>query len=52
MLTAASTLENRVEGLRIGADDNLAKPFHLAELVARVRAPVTTPSTGSRTRSG
>jgi DNA-binding response OmpR family regulator len=38
MLTAASTLEDRVEGLGIGADDYLAKPFHLAELVARVRA--------------
>src|SRR5262249_14931156 len=38
MLTAASTLEDRVEGLGIGADDYLSKPFHLAELVARVRA--------------
>jgi DNA-binding response OmpR family regulator len=38
MLTAASTLEDRVEGLGLGADDYLAKPFHLAELVARVRA--------------
>ena len=38
MLTAAGSLEDRVEGLRIGADDYLAKPFHLAELVARVRA--------------
>jgi DNA-binding response OmpR family regulator len=38
MLTAAGTLEDRVKGLRIGADDYLAKPFHLAELIARVRA--------------
>ena len=38
MLTAAGTLEDRVEGLTIGADDYLSKPFHLAELVARVRA--------------
>ena len=38
MLTAAGTLEDRVNGLGIGADDYLAKPFHLAELVARVRA--------------
>ncbi len=38
MLTAAGTLEDRVAGLGIGADDYLAKPFHLAELVARVRA--------------
>jgi DNA-binding response OmpR family regulator len=38
MLTAAGSLEDRIEGLGIGADDYLAKPFHLAELVARVRA--------------
>ena len=38
MLTAAGTLEDRVDGLSIGADDYLAKPFHLAELVARIRA--------------
>ncbi len=38
MLTAAGTLEDRVNGLGIGADDYLPKPFHLAELVARVRA--------------
>jgi DNA-binding response OmpR family regulator len=38
MLTAAGTLEDRVDGLTIGADDYLAKPFHLAELVARIRA--------------
>src|ERR1700761_4591497 len=38
MLTAAGTLEDRVEGLTIGANDYLAKPFHIAELVARIRA--------------
>jgi DNA-binding response OmpR family regulator len=38
MLTAAGTLQDRVEGLGIGADDYLAKPFHLVELVARIRA--------------
>lgn len=38
MLTAAGTVEARIEGLGIGADDYLPKPFHLAELVARIRA--------------
>src|SRR5437763_1076679 len=38
MLTAASTIEDRVDGLTLGADDYLSKPFAFAELVARVRA--------------
>ena len=38
MLTAAGTLEDRVSGLELGADDYLAKPFAFTELVARVRA--------------
>ena len=38
MLTAASGVEDRVEGLALGADDYLPKPFAFAELVARVRA--------------
>ena len=38
MLTAAGTVEERVKGLGIGADDYLPKPFHLAELIARIRA--------------
>jgi two-component system, OmpR family, response regulator len=38
MLTALDTLEDKVRGLRIGADDYLAKPFAFEELVARVQA--------------
>ncbi len=38
MLTASGTVDNRVEGLTMGADDYLPKPFALAELVARIRA--------------
>src|SRR4030088_1377499 len=40
MLTARSLVEQRVEGLDVGADDYLTKPFVLAELLARVRALV------------
>jgi DNA-binding response OmpR family regulator len=38
MLTAAVTIEDRVDGLDLGADDYLPKPFAFAELVARLRA--------------
>jgi DNA-binding response OmpR family regulator len=38
MLTAASTVKERVDGLGLGADDYLPKPFDFAELVARIRA--------------
>jgi DNA-binding response OmpR family regulator len=38
MLTAAGSLADRVEGLNLGADDYLAKPFDFPELTARVRA--------------
>ncbi|HEY5097317.1 MAG TPA: response regulator transcription factor [Acidimicrobiales bacterium] len=38
MLTARDTTEDRVEGLNLGADDYLVKPFSFAELVARITA--------------
>ena len=38
MLTALSTLADKLEGLDLGADDYVAKPFSPSELVARVRA--------------
>ena len=43
MLTAAGAVEDRVEGLGIGADDYLPKPCDFAELVARIRALVRRP---------
>jgi len=49
MLTARGEPDQRVEGLDVGADDYLAKPYHFPELLARVRAllrrgPALTPS--------
>ncbi|HST84231.1 MAG TPA: response regulator transcription factor [Kineosporiaceae bacterium] len=38
MLTASSTIADRVDGFSLGADDYLPKPFAFAELVARIRA--------------
>ena len=38
MLTAATTIEDRIDGLELGADDYLCKPFAFAELVARLQA--------------
>jgi DNA-binding response OmpR family regulator len=38
MLTARGDVEDRVRGLDLGADDYVAKPFHFAELMARIRA--------------
>jgi DNA-binding response OmpR family regulator len=38
MLTASTAIAERVEGLTLGADDYLPKPFAFAELVARIRA--------------
>ena len=38
LLTAKSEVEDRIEGLDLGADDYLPKPFAMGELLARVRA--------------
>ena len=40
LLTAKAETEDRIEGLNMGADDYLAKPFAMGELVARVKAMV------------
>ena len=40
IISANGALEDKVAGLELGADDYLSKPFHLAELVARIRSVV------------
>jgi DNA-binding response OmpR family regulator len=45
MLTAARSVQDRVEGLRLGADDYLPKPFDFTELVARIQALARRPGT-------
>ena len=40
IISARDSLEDRIAGLEQGADDYLPKPFHLAELVARIRSVI------------
>lgn len=47
LLSALGEVEDRVEGLNSGADDYLPKPFQFVELVARVRALLRRPKSGS-----
>jgi DNA-binding response OmpR family regulator len=40
IISARNSLDDKIKGLQLGADDYLAKPFHLAELLARIQAIV------------
>ncbi|MFN5876658.1 MAG: response regulator transcription factor, partial [Ignavibacteria bacterium] len=50
MLTARSSTEDRVQGLDLGADDYLAKPFHFEELAARLRSILRRSTTEKTTK--
>jgi DNA-binding response OmpR family regulator len=50
MLTARGNTEDRVQGLDLGADDYLAKPFHFEELAARLRSILRRSSTEKTTK--
>jgi len=54
MLTARGSMEDRVQGLDLGADDYLAKPFHFEELAARLRSILRriTPEKSTRMQCG
>ena len=52
MLTAARSVGDRVEGLGLGADDYLPKPFDFTELVARIQALARRPGTPPRAGLG
>jgi len=52
MLTAASTVKDRVEGLGLGADDYLPKPFDFGEMLARVQALGRRPGAAQTGRLG
>jgi DNA-binding response OmpR family regulator len=52
MLTAAGSVKDRVEGLGLGADDYLPKPFDFSEMVARVQALGRRPGAPQTSRLG
>ncbi|WP_118975824.1 response regulator transcription factor [Taibaiella koreensis] len=50
IISARDSLEDKITGLKLGADDYLAKPFHLAELGARVAAIIRRKSFGGKSQ--
>src|SRR5918999_1167459 len=51
MLTAEADVEQRVRGLRAGADDDIVKPFHPLELIARIKALLARSGAGQQKKS-
>ena len=52
ILTARDGLDDRLEGLDAGADDYLVKPFHMSELLARIRAVLRRKNKSTHQRFG
>lgn len=52
MLTAEADVEQRVRGLRAGADDDIVKPFHPLELLARIKALLSRSGGGAKPKAG
>jgi len=52
MLTSEGDVEQRVRGLRAGADDDIVKPFHPLELIARIRALLARSGVGAGATAG
>lgn len=50
IISAKDSLDDKIEGLDLGADDYLAKPFHIAELNARVKAVLRRKTLGGKNK--